>query len=135
MATSRKNRTPDDLPEMQKPILGQAAAEEMKTREVAPYREGRYTHGLNSTRTIRQARQNRNRARRAGLQDDRIDIGRFYHERHGVCGICGQVVPFDVFTVDHIIPLSKGGAHAVANLQRAHLACNIRKGNRISLQE
>jgi 5-methylcytosine-specific restriction endonuclease McrA len=44
-------------------------------------------------------------------------------------------VPFDVFTVDHIIPLSKGGAHAVANLQLAHLACNIRKGNRISLQE
>ena len=34
-------------------------------------------------------------------------------------------------SIDHIIPLSKGGTHEPANCQAAHLRCNISKGNRI----
>lgn len=49
-----------------------------------------------------------------------------------VCGICGRAVDFaKVFpdpwsaTVDHIIPVSKGGdPAALENLQLAHLQCN-----------
>lgn len=49
-----------------------------------------------------------------------------------VCGICGRPVDFDkVFpnpwsaTVDHIIPVSKGGNPTeLENMQLAHLQCN-----------
>ena len=33
-------------------------------------------------------------------------------------------------SIDHIIPLSKGGEHTMANTQLAHLHCNMSKGNR-----
>jgi 5-methylcytosine-specific restriction endonuclease McrA len=33
-------------------------------------------------------------------------------------------------SLDHIIPLSKGGPHSYENVQLAHYGCNSRKGNR-----
>lgn len=52
------------------------------------------------------------------------------------CGICsgpvdlaavGRLAP----TVDHIVPVARGGTHAVDNLQIAHSACNNRKLDRV----
>ena len=37
-------------------------------------------------------------------------------------------------SVDHIVPVSVGGAHSPDNVQAAHLGCNARKGNRTSPQ-
>lgn len=59
-------------------------------------------------------------------------------ERDGwVCGLCGEPVSPDVVypaplsaSLDHVVPLSRGGAHSFANSQLAHLACNVRKGAR-----
>lgn len=34
-------------------------------------------------------------------------------------------------SVDHIVPISKGGEHSRANVQSAHLICNLTKGDRI----
>lgn len=56
-----------------------------------------------------------------------------------ICGICGVDVdqsisypdPFSS-SLDHIIPLSRGGAHSLANCQLAHLRCNISKGARVA---
>lgn len=58
-----------------------------------------------------------------------------YHaviERNGLsCGICGEaVLPSDVH-FDHIIPLSKGGAHAAWNVQVTHSWCNLHKSARL----
>lgn len=59
-----------------------------------------------------------------------------------VCGICGQPVdktlkspdPLSA-TVDHIIPISKGGhPSALENLQLAHRWCNRAKSNKLFLQ-
>jgi hypothetical protein len=33
-------------------------------------------------------------------------------------------------TIDHVIPLAKGGEHSYANCKAAHLRCNTRKGTR-----
>jgi 5-methylcytosine-specific restriction endonuclease McrA len=33
-------------------------------------------------------------------------------------------------SLDHVIPISKGGDHTRANVQSTHLRCNMRKGNR-----
>lgn len=55
------------------------------------------------------------------------------------CAICGRPVDFDkVFpdpwsaTLDHIVPVSKGGAPAdIENLQLAHLQCNRIKASKL----
>ncbi len=33
-------------------------------------------------------------------------------------------------SIDHVIPLSRGGAHALSNVQSAHLRCNSSKGDK-----
>ncbi|MBA7588687.1 hypothetical protein ES708_30753 [subsurface metagenome] len=54
------------------------------------------------------------------------------------CGICGEIINPDLkredkfsLTIDHILPISKGGSHTLDNLQMAHLICNSYKGNNI----
>ncbi|MGW6946179.1 HNH endonuclease [Streptomyces xanthophaeus] len=34
-------------------------------------------------------------------------------------------------SVDHIVPLSRGGQHSMINVQSAHLGCNSSKGDRL----
>ena len=58
-----------------------------------------------------------------------------------VCAICGRPVNFDLrfpdpwsATVDHIIPVSKGGNPAdIANMQLAHLQCNRMKASKTNV--
>jgi 5-methylcytosine-specific restriction endonuclease McrA len=46
------------------------------------------------------------------------------------CGYCGVSLASEEITFDHILPRSRGGASAWANLALACVACNTRKGNR-----
>lgn len=46
------------------------------------------------------------------------------------CAMCGETDPL---TVDHIIPLDKGGANTPDNLQILCRSCNNRKGTRVNL--
>jgi len=47
------------------------------------------------------------------------------------CYLCGGMIPLGDRHVDHVIPLSKGGAHTASNLAITHSACNLRKSARI----
>lgn len=47
-----------------------------------------------------------------------------YNKTEGHCAICGEFVPYTDFTVDHIIPLAKGGNNDLSNLQCACNVCN-----------
>lgn len=54
-----------------------------------------------------------------------------------VCGICGKPVDPELMhpdpgsaSVDHVIPLSRGGKHTLANARCAHLRCNQRRGTK-----
>jgi hypothetical protein len=49
-----------------------------------------------------------------------------------VCGICGSAVTDGFVDIDHILPVSLGGADDLANLQVAHARCNRSKGARIA---
>lgn len=60
-----------------------------------------------------------------------------YNRDRWVCQICHQPVEKRAKmphpkapTLDHIIPLSKGGPHTRENLRLAHFICNSRRGNR-----
>ena len=60
-----------------------------------------------------------------------------------VCGICGRPVDKSLKwphplapTVDHIIPIDKGGhPSAIENLQLAHAACNRQKSDKLQGQQ
>ena len=64
---------------------------------------------------------------------------RLIYSTQSVCGICGRPVNFDLTfpdpwspTLDHIIPVAKGGDPAdLSNLQLAHLQCNRMKGTKV----
>jgi 5-methylcytosine-specific restriction endonuclease McrA len=51
-----------------------------------------------------------------------------YMQAAGVCALCDSVVPYDGMTLDHVVPLARGGLDEIDNLQLAHFSCNARKG-------
>lgn len=79
----------------------------------------------------------RRKARLRGVSPVVITVAHLFRRGDRNCGLCGQPVekahkypsPMSA-TVDHIVPLSKGGAHHIDNTQLAHARCNMVKGNR-----
>ena len=59
-----------------------------------------------------------------------------------VCGICGKPVDFSLKyphplspTIDHIVPVSKGGHPCdINNLQLAHRCCNRQKSDKLEIK-
>jgi len=54
-----------------------------------------------------------------------------YERDKGICGICKELVQYEDYELDHIIPLFKGGLHDDSNFQVSHMLCNRSKGNKI----
>lgn len=47
-----------------------------------------------------------------------------------ICALCGEKIEkMKDITIDHIIPISKGGDSTIENYQLAHLACNQTKAD------
>lgn len=70
------------------------------------------------------------RARLRNVTIEPVDYNAIAARDAGICGICQQSVSTNDWSFDHIIPLSKGGAHSEANLQLTHRICNTRKNAR-----
>jgi 5-methylcytosine-specific restriction endonuclease McrA len=82
----------------------------------------------------------KNRRRRARLLDawvEDVDIAVVFERDGGRCGVCGN--PIDLafdwpdrmsLTLDHVVPLARGGEHSYRNVQVAHAVCNSRKNDR-----
>lgn len=58
-----------------------------------------------------------------------------YERDHWVCAICGEGINPELrypdrmsVSLDHIVPLSQGGAHSMQNAQAAHWICNVKRG-------
>jgi 5-methylcytosine-specific restriction endonuclease McrA len=49
----------------------------------------------------------------------------------GPCSYCGS---FESMTLDHVIPISKGGVHGVGNLVPACGPCNFSKGQKLLIE-
>jgi len=74
----------------------------------------------------------RRRAMMRETETERVDLAAII-ERDGMwCYLCEKpIASLDVLHFDHVIPLSKGGPHAAANIRPSHALCNLRKGARL----
>lgn len=83
----------------------------------------------------------KNDRRRAILLDayvEDVDRMELWERDKGICGICGEWIDPELpwpekmsKTLDHVIPITKGGKHSWANAQIAHAVCNSRKNNHL----
>lgn len=86
-------------------------------------------NGMKSVRT------DRNGPHRSAFEKNKKRI----YATQNVCAICGELVNFDLKyphplspSVDHIIPISKGGHPSdIDNLQLAHFHCNRQKADKM----
>ena len=65
----------------------------------------------------------------------RVDPQEIYERDGCQCGICGESIDLRLehphplsASLDHVVPLARGGCHTRDNLQAAHFICNVRKG-------
>lgn len=79
-------------------------------------------------RRIYSQAEHRRRARKAGAHTEPVDFGAIIDRDRSLCGICGKHVSHREMSMDHILPIYYGGAHAEWNLQVAHKRCNSKKG-------
>jgi 5-methylcytosine-specific restriction endonuclease McrA len=92
------------------------------------YREAKLSRARSRNQNVR--------AKHLGLPELKlqVDLVDFLMNRDGPsCALCGNFVDISTTerrwrpSVDHVIPLSKGGAHTLDNLQLAHYRCNSSK--------
>lgn len=76
------------------------------------------------------------------MVDKNITLKRLYKKDNGICHICGGMCDWDdreirdgtvicgsyYPSIDHVIPLSRGGEHSWKNVKLAHRLCNTMKG-------
>jgi hypothetical protein len=87
-------------------------------------------------RTQKRMQKSKRRAARRGAVSERFDPHYIYKRDGWTCHLCGKrvlkdkVVPHPKApTIDHVVPLSMGGAHTKQNVRCAHFICNSLKGN------
>lgn len=90
------------------------------------------------SRRVRASARHRRRALEAKAFVEDIDFNLVLERDHWGCGICGEPIPRtakfpDVMSpsLDHVIPLSRGGMHEYGNVQAAHYGCNAAKRDRV----
>lgn len=87
---------------------------------------------------VNRARAHVRRARLAGVMHEPYERIAVYERDGWVCQLCGGSIDRQASvrsrkaTIDHIIPIAKGGADAFDNVQAAHLGCNARKRDRVA---
>lgn len=86
---------------------------------------------LSVDRVQRQRESDRHRAKRYGTTYEPISRIKVYRRDGWVCGICGDAIDPEAkwpdqwcASLDHVIPMSKGGPHTYANVQASHWWCN-----------
>lgn len=81
---------------------------------------------------------NRRRAKKVSGEYEKIDRDTVFERDNFECHICTEPIDMDAKfphplspTLDHVIPLNKGGGHLYSNLAAAHFRCNVIKGDRL----
>jgi 5-methylcytosine-specific restriction endonuclease McrA len=135
--SSRKGRSERHCPDCataQKKVLNARLYAELSPEKLAELRANGAQWSREHPESAR-ASQRRRRALRLQATVEEFTDQEIFDRDGWVCGICHDPVDpalrwphlFSA-SLDHIVPLSKGGPHSRANAQLAHLTCNIRKG-------
>jgi hypothetical protein len=96
-----------------------------RDRERHPERFAAYDQQRNAGPHAESERRRRAQMARSG--DGSVDREEIYKRDNAICGICNDLVPWDEYELDHVIPLISGGLHVAANVQVSHGRCNRRK--------
>jgi 5-methylcytosine-specific restriction endonuclease McrA len=79
-----------------------------------------------------QSRRRRERERRADVRAVTArDLRRLELRQRGACAYCGELRPL---TLEHVIPLARGGRHAIGNLLAVCGTCNSSKSARLLVE-
>lgn len=68
------------------------------------------------------------RARLKGARVERVGLAEIAERDGWRCHLCRRRVRPSQATLDHLIPLARGGDHSEANVALAHWVCNVRRG-------
>lgn len=73
--------------------------------------------------------------------DNDISLRKLYQRDNGICYICGMLCDWNDISngrphrfypsIDHVIPISKGGLHSWDNVMLSHITCNCSKQAKI----
>ncbi|WP_166790755.1 HNH endonuclease [Cryobacterium mannosilyticum] len=99
-----------------------------------PMQSPRYRTEMDRRKRVSSNTSRHERRARAEAKIDRFDPLEVYERDEWMCQICGAEVNREVLypdswsaTLDHIVPLSRGGNHTRENSALAHLYCNLKK--------
>lgn len=111
-----------------------------KQRDRARYsreRDARIAWAVDYSRRNPEKAQLAKRKRRARIRShdvlhltsrDWLRLRRRYDDR---CAYCRRSIPL---TIDHVVPITRGGRHAIGNILPACMSCNASKGNRLLVE-
>lgn len=97
-----------------------------KLKEYTPVEEDAKTEGPKNLEEAKEDVLVKKTKRRPFTQAERMQV---YTRDRGICGICGAFVPPNELTIDHVIPISKGGTYELNNLQCCCRRCNLLKAD------
>lgn len=75
------------------------------------------------------------RTRKLRMKQQAVDLVNYpaIIKRDGmICHLCHEeIAGLEDLHFDHVVPVSRGGEHSMANIKAAHAACNMRKGSKL----
>lgn len=101
-----------------------------------------WDHGIYCSKVCKRegvyAREHSRRAKRRNSSSEKFFRKEIFERDNWRCQLCGKKTRRDVGgrhplapSLDHIVPISRGGSHTRINTQCAHLQCNFQKHSRI----
>lgn len=102
--------------------------EKLRAYNKSTERRRRAAEWIKNNPQVNRDRAHRRRAKINNNPHEKINHIEIYIRDYGICGLCNQPVSEESFTIDHIVPISKGGAHIYSNVHIAHRSCNASKG-------
>jgi 5-methylcytosine-specific restriction endonuclease McrA len=109
----------------------QAAFREANRERLRQRRRELYLQNIERRRLKSRQEAMLRQARKAAVVVEPVSYRAIWERDQGICYLCGGgIEPSDVH-YDHVVPLSKGGAHSMANIRATHSICNLRKKDKI----